>query len=76
MSIEVFYKDENYQVNINKINDNNYEFELLDKSYSTEIILIDKGEIDFKLNKENYFASFSGSKDSMTKVNINGDDSC
>ena len=74
MSIEVFYKDENYQVNINKINDNNYEFELLGKSYSTEIMLIDKGEIDFKLNKENYFASFSVSKDSMTKVNINGDD--
>ncbi|MBI9036494.1 MAG: biotin/lipoyl-binding protein [Bacteroidales bacterium] len=74
MSIEVFYNDENYQVNINKIDDNNYEFELLKKPYSTEIMWIDKGEIDFKLNKENYFALFSGSKDSMTKVNINGDD--
>ena len=74
MSIEVFYNDDNYSVNINKINDDNYEFELRDNVYSTKIEFIDKGEIYFKLDKEKYFASFAKAKDSMTKVNINGED--
>jgi len=74
MSIEVFYNDENYSVNINKINDDNYEFDLQDNIYLSKIEFIDKGEIDFKLNKENYFASFAMAKESMTKVSINGKD--
>ena len=74
MSIEVSSNDENYSVNINKINDDNYEFELQDNVYSSKIEFIDKGEIDFKIDKENYFASFAKAKDSMTKVSINGED--
>ncbi len=74
MSIEVYYNEENYSVNINKINDDNYEFELQDNVYSAEMEYIDKGEIDFKLNKQKYFASFSMAKEAMTKVSINGED--
>lgn len=74
MSIEVYYNEENYSVNINKINDDNYEFELQDNVYSAEMEYIDKGEIDFKLNKQKYFASFSMAKEAMTKVSIKGED--
>ncbi|MCD4747248.1 MAG: biotin/lipoyl-binding protein [Bacteroidales bacterium] len=71
ISINLSYDNKEYPVNINKIKDKEYEFEISGVSYNSKLEHLDKGEIDFTVNNNTYLATISKGEEGMTKVTIN-----
>ncbi len=76
MTINVIYStadgEKEMPVNINKIKNKEYELEMNGAKYISELINIDKGEIDISANEKFYFAKISKGENQYIRTTING----
>ena len=73
MNIKLTYTEKEYEVDINKNNKDEFQFVIDGEEMNVNLIFIDKGEVDFKLGDNTYFASIA-TVDEGSKVSINGSD--
>ncbi len=73
MNVKVNYDEKEYEVDINKNNKDEFQFVIDGEEINVSLIFVDKGEVDFKLGDNTYFASIA-TADEGSKVSINGSD--
>ena len=73
-TVMITYDEHEYPVKINKSTDQEYQFGIMDEKIKTELIYLDKGEVDFKFNENTYMAGISKGEEGMAKITINGKD--
>ncbi len=73
MTIKLTFDEKEFEVNINKNEDGGYQFVIEGKKFDLSLDYINKGEVDFKIGDETYFAAIT-SADEGSKVTINGCD--
>jgi pyruvate carboxylase subunit B len=73
MKIDVAFGEEEIPVYINKANNNNYEFEIGEETFEAQLLAIDTGEIDFKIDDDSYLAEVNKGEDNFTKVKVNNE---
>jgi len=73
-TLNISYNDKEYPVNINKLRDKEYVFKIFENLYNSKLEYIDKGELDFTVDDNTYFASISKGEEGKTKVSINESD--
>ena len=71
MKIDVGYNGGDIPVYINKVKNKEYEFEIEGKTYTGELLNIDLGELDFKVDGDSYLAEFGKGDENFTKTMIN-----
>jgi len=72
MTLQIHFNGEDHEIEVNKSEDDTYQFIFDDKEYDCELIYLGQNEVDFKIGKESYFANFTKTEDEMIKVEING----
>ncbi|MBL7104273.1 MAG: biotin/lipoyl-binding protein [Bacteroidales bacterium] len=73
-TLNISFNDKEYPVNINKLRDKEYIFEIFENLFNSKLEYIDKGELDFTVDDNTYFASISKGEEGKTKVSINESD--
>lgn len=73
MAVKLTFDEKEFEVNINKNEDGGYQFVISGEKYDITLDYINKGEVDFKIGDNTYFAAIT-SADEGSKVTINGCD--
>lgn len=73
MSVKLTFNEKEFEVDINNNEEGGYQFVIAGKKLNISLDYIDKGEVDFKIGDETYFASIAKA-DEGSKVSINGCD--
>ncbi len=71
-TIDMTIDDETVQVPAKQGEDESWEFKLGGDTLTAKLLYLDKGEVDFKLGDDSYFAQISAGEGEYAKVSING----
>ena len=74
MSLQINFQGADHEIEINKSQDDNYQFIFDEVEHDCQLIYMNQNEVDFKIGNNTYFASFTKADDEMIKVSINGGD--
>ncbi len=73
MSVKINYDEKEFDVDINKGKDDEYQFVIDGEEISLSLLYVGKGEVDFKMGDSSYFATISAAEEG-SKVSINDAD--